>query len=157
MLPHPEVSDLSKFSADMGKFLSDVQYSFTLEPYPNGTPAQTVVTKEVDMTVETPFLLTNPDFSKTEVVKTYVHTIVVPAMDYWKQTIEGKKGDQLERMKTVRIFNPLHVLDNKILESDIDGLKIFKLYEHPDIRAQIEVMKTEFGFDEKRVRFKTTG
>ena len=37
-------------------------------------------------------LLTKPDFSKTEVVRAYVHTIVVPAMDYWKQTIEDKKG-----------------------------------------------------------------
>ena len=27
--------------------------------------------------------------------------------------------------------------------SDIDGLKIFILYEHPEIRPQIEVMKTE--------------
>ena len=34
-------------------------------------------------------------------------------------------------------------MDNKISESDIDGLKIFKLYEHPEIRPQIEVMKTE--------------
>ena len=64
-------------------------------------------------------------------------------MDYWKQTIEVKKGAQLERMKTVRIFNPLHVLGNKISESDIDGLKIFKFYEHPEIRAQIPVMNTE--------------
>ena len=46
-------------------------------------------------------------------------------------------------MKAVRIFNPLHVLVNRISVSDIDGLKIFKLYEHPDIRPQIEVMKTE--------------
>jgi hypothetical protein len=116
-----------------------------LEPYTDGTPAPTVVTKEVDMTVADPFLLAKPDFSKTEVVKTYVDTIVAPAMDYWKQTIEGKNGAQLERMKTVRIFNPpLHVLDNKISVSDIDGLKIFKFYEHPKIRAQIEVMKTEF-------------
>ena len=52
-------------------------------------------------------------------------------------------------MKTVRIFNPLHVLGNKISVSDIDGLKIFKFYEHPKIRAQIEVMKTEF------MRYKT--
>ena len=43
----------------------------------------------------------------------------------------------------MRIFNPLHVLGNKISESDIDGLKIFKFYEHPEIRPQIEVMKTE--------------
>ena len=127
----------------MGKFLSDAQYVFTLEPYPNGTPAPTVVTKEVDMTLTAPFFLTKPDFSQTEVVKSYVHTIVDPAVDYWKQTLEDKKGNQLEWMKTVCIFNPIHVLDNKISESDIDGLKIFKFYWHHDIRAQIEVMKTE--------------
>jgi hypothetical protein len=46
-------------------------------------------------------------------------------------------------MKAVRIFNPLHVLGNKISESDIDGLKKFKFYDHPDIRAEIQVMKTE--------------
>jgi hypothetical protein len=50
------------------------------------------------------------NLSKPQVVKVYAHTIVAPVMDYWKQTIEGKKGDQLERMKVVRIFNPLHVL-----------------------------------------------
>jgi hypothetical protein len=43
----------------------------------------------------------------------------------------------------VRIFNSLHVLGNKISVPDIDGLKIFKLYEHPEIRPQIEVMKSE--------------
>ena len=37
-------------------------------------------------------LLTKPDFSKTEVVKAYAHSIVAPAIDYWKQTIEDKKG-----------------------------------------------------------------
>ncbi len=113
----PEVSDLSKPS--------------TLEPYVNGTPAPSLVTKEVDMAVVAPFLLVNPDFSKAEVVKAYTHTIVAPAIDYWKKTIEGRKGDQLMRVKAVRIFNPLHVLGNKISESDIDGLKIFKFYEHP--------------------------
>ena len=35
-------------------------------------------------------------------------------------------------------------MGNKISVSDIDGLKIFKFYEHPKIRVQIEVMKTEF-------------
>ena len=55
----------------MGKFLSDSQYDFTLEPYVNGTPAPSLVTKEVDMAVVSPFLLANPDFSKTEVVKSY--------------------------------------------------------------------------------------
>ncbi len=95
------------------------------------------------MAVAAASLLVNPDFSNTEVVKSYAHSIVAPPIDYWKQTIEGKKGDQLERMKAVRIFNPLHVLGNKISESDIDGLKIFKFYEHPEIRVEIQVMKTE--------------
>ncbi len=81
---------------NMVKFLSDTQYVFDLEPYTDGTPAPTVVTNEVDMTVSTHFLLTKTDFSKTEIVKTYVGTIVAPAMDYWKQTIEDKKDDQLE-------------------------------------------------------------
>jgi hypothetical protein len=58
-----------------------------------------------------------------------------------------------------RIFKPLHVLGNRILVSDIDGLKTFKLCEHPEIwketiegkkgaqhpeiRPQIEAMKTQ--------------
>jgi hypothetical protein len=46
-------------------------------------------------------------------------------------------------MKAVRIFNPFHVLGNKISESDINGLKIFKFYDHPEIRAEIEMMKNE--------------
>jgi hypothetical protein len=54
-------------------------------------------------------------------VKAYVHTVVDPAVDYWKHTIEVKKGAQVERMKRVRIFNPLHVLTNKIWVSDIEG------------------------------------
>jgi hypothetical protein len=61
-----------------------------------------------------PFLLTNPDFSKTEMVKAYTHTVVAPAIDYWKHRIEVKKGAQVERMKRVCICNPMHVLTNKI-------------------------------------------
>ena len=56
---------------------------------------------------------------------------------------DGAGGDQLERMKAVRIFNPLHVLGNKISESDIDGLKIIKFNDHPEIGAEIEVMKKQ--------------
>lgn len=139
----PEISDLSKASTSKGKFLSDPKYAFLLEAYANGTPAPNILPKEVDMAQAAPFLLTNPDFSKTEVVKAYAHTIVAPAIDYWTRTIEVKKGAQVERMKRVRIFNPLHVLGNKISVSDIEGLKIFKLSQHPQIIPQIEVMKTE--------------
>jgi hypothetical protein len=46
-------------------------------------------------------------------IKAYAHTIVSPAIDYWKQTIEVKKGAHLARMKAVCIFNPLHVLAHK--------------------------------------------
>jgi hypothetical protein len=49
-------------------------------------------------------------------------------------------------MKRVRIFNPLHVLGNKVSEvavSDIEGMKILKLSQHPQILLKIEAMKTE--------------
>ena len=120
----PEISDVSKASTVKGKFLSEPRFVFTLEAYENGTPAHNILPKEVNIAQAAPFLLTNPDFSKTEVVKSYAHTIVAPAVDYWKHTIEVKKGDQVERMKRVRIFNPLHVLANKISVSDIEGLII---------------------------------
>ena len=47
----------------------------------------------------------------------------------------------------LRIFNRLLVLDNKISVSDIDGMKILKLYEHPEIRPQIEVIKTSVLYE----------
>ena len=56
-------------------------------------------------------------------------TIVAPAIDYWIKTIDIKKGDEVERLKTARIFNPLHVVVNKISVDDIDNLKLFKLSE----------------------------
>ena len=40
------------------------------------------------MALAGPFLLARPDLSKTEVVKEYVYTIVAPAIDYWKETLE---------------------------------------------------------------------
>ncbi len=90
-----QVSDLSKPSAATGKLsatgnlLSDAtEYAFALEANANGTPVP-VVTKEVDMAAAGPSLLTKHDFTKTEVVKANVYTIVDPASDYWKETMEG--------------------------------------------------------------------
>ncbi len=40
-------------------------------------------------------------------------------------------------------LQPAVVLGNKISVSDIDELKIFKVYEHHEIRPQIELVKTE--------------
>ena len=78
----PEISDLSKASTCKGKFLSDPTFAFTLEAYANGTPAPKILPKEVDITQAATFLLKTPDFSKTEAVKAYAHTIVAPAIDY---------------------------------------------------------------------------
>ena len=69
------------------------------------------------MSSAAPFLLVNPDFSKMDVVKAYAYTIVAPAIHYWRQTIEIKKEDQMARMKAERIFNPLHLMGNKILQT----------------------------------------
>ena len=46
-------------------------------------------------------------------------------------------------MKRVSIFNPMNVLTNKVSVSDVQGMKILKLSQHPQIMFQIEVMKTE--------------
>ena len=64
-----------------------------------------------------------------DVVKEYAHTIVSPAIDYWIKTIDIKKGDEVACFKADRIFNPLHVVVNKISVDDIDNLKLFKLSE----------------------------
>ena len=80
-----------------------------------------------------------------DVVKAYAHTIVAPAIDFWKETLEIKKGAQLARMKAVCIFNPLHVMGNKIGVANIDNLKLFKLSQHPEIRPPLEGMKAEIS------------
>jgi hypothetical protein len=51
-----------------------------------------------------------------EVVKAYAHTtsIITADVDFWKQTIEIKKGAQVARMKAARIHKPQHVMGNKI-------------------------------------------
>ena len=86
--------------------------------------------KEVDVSVPATFLLTNPDFSKMTVVKPYARTVVTPAIDYWRTTIDTKKGGEVARLKVARIFNPLHVLGNHISVAVIDSLKKFRLNEH---------------------------
>ena len=90
-----------------------------------------------------PFLLTKPDFSKMQVVKAYDHTVVAPAIDYWRTTIDKKTGAEVARLKVARIFNPLHVLGYQISVSDIDSLKILRLTEHPLIMPHIDGMKSE--------------
>jgi hypothetical protein len=140
-----EKADLSKVSVRGGKALTNSQYSFQLEPYENGAPAPTLLQPEVPVVDASPFLLTDPDFSKMDVVKAYAHTFVAPAIDYWIKTIDIKKGDEVARFKAVRIFNPLHVVVNKISVADIDNLNLFKLSDHPQIGPHIEGMKSEIN------------
>jgi hypothetical protein len=66
-----------------GKFLSDPKYAFTLEAYANlhTSSYYDKLPKEVDIAQAVPFLLTTPDFVKTEVVKDYSNNIVAPATD----------------------------------------------------------------------------
>ena len=68
---------------------------------------------------------------------------MAPAIDYWKVTMDIKKGAEVACFKVARIFNPLHVLGNQISVADIDSLKFFRLSEHPLIRPHIEGMKSE--------------
>ena len=90
-----------------------VQNRQNVENNPTTCLSQGCFKKEVDMSVAAPFPLVKPDFSKTEVVKAYVHNIVDLDMDYWKETIEVKKGSQMGRMKTVCFFNPVHTLTTR--------------------------------------------
>ena len=68
---------------------------------------------------------------------------MAPAIDYWRTTIDTKKGAEVARLKVARIFNPLHVLGYPISVADIDSLKIFRLTEHPLIIPHIDGMKSE--------------
>jgi hypothetical protein len=140
-----EKADLSKASVRGGKALTESQYSFQLEPYENGAPAPTLLQPEVPVADASPFLLTDPDFSKMDVVKAYAHTIVAPAIDYWIKTIDIKKGNEVASFKAARIFNPLHVVVNKISVVDIDNFNLFKLSDHPQIGPHIEDMKSEIN------------
>ena len=97
------------------KALTESKYAFQLEPYENGASAPTLLQPEVALSVAAPFLLTNagPDFSKMQVVKAYAHTIMAPAIDYWRTTIDQKKGAEVARFKVTRIFIPFSVFGNQ--------------------------------------------
>ena len=52
------------------------------------------------------------------VVKAYARTVVAPAIDYWRTTIDTKNGAEVARLKVARIFNPLHVMVYQISVAD---------------------------------------
>jgi hypothetical protein len=141
----PEKADLSKASVRGGKALTESKYSFQLEPYENGAPAPPLLQPEVPVADASRFLLTNPGLSKIDVVKANAHTNVSRAIDYWIKMIDIKKGDEVARFKSARIFNPLHVVVNKISVADIDKLNLFKLSKHPQIGPHIQGIKPEIN------------
>jgi hypothetical protein len=73
--------------------------------------------------------------------------------DYWRTTIDNKKGADMSRLKVARIFNLLHVLGYPISVADIDSLKIFRLTEHPLIRPHIEGMRSARGTESSGAPF----
>ena len=86
-----------------------------------------------------PFLLA-PDFTNVDYLKVLVERIVKPAAEFFKTSVEGKRGPQLQRMKTVRFFNPMHVHANgPVTVADIDGLSVLRLSREADIQKAIQV------------------
>ena len=87
-----------------------------------------------------PFLLAAPDFANVDYLKVLVERIVKPAAEFFKTSVEGKRGPQLQRMKTVRFFNPMHVHANgPVTVADIDGLSLLRLSREADIQKAIQV------------------
>ena len=90
--------------------------------------------------VAAPFVLAAPDFTNVEHLKVLVERMVRPAAEYFKTSMEGKRGTQLQRMKAVRFFNPMHVHANgPVTVADIDGLSLLRLSREADIQKAIQV------------------
>ena len=78
--------------------------------------------------------------------------VIAPAIKYFEDTMEGKRGAQLARMKAVRFLNPLHAMGNLVTEADIDGLSLFKFYNHPKVGPAITKMKSEIATYNSKVK-----
>ena len=73
-----------------------------------------------------------------------MYTIVAPDIDYCQETIKGKKGTQLARVKVVCIFNPLLSWATRSRSLTSMGWRYSScMSTRTEIRTQIEVMKTE--------------
>ena len=86
-------------------------------------------------------LLSKSDLSDVNVLLALARAVVSPAAKYFVDSMEGKRGGQLARMKAVRFFNPLHVLacGGEVTEADIDGLQLFRMHTHSKIAPMIKV------------------
>jgi hypothetical protein len=85
-------------------------------------------------------LLSSTDFRRKEVLVARAKAMIAPALEYYEKTIEGKRGEQLSRMKAVRFLDPLYVQANgDVTEAEINGLSIFRMSKHPKLVAAIKV------------------
>ena len=131
-----------------------VAHGLRLEAFDNGDPPPTIngpaepapaaaddTPAETDEApVSDTHLLAKADFKDIRYLMAVARTVVAPAAKYFEISMEGKRGAQLERMKAVRFFNPLHVLASGVVtETDIDGLSVLRLHKHPKIAPAIEV------------------
>ena len=114
-----------------------MSHGFRLEAFDDGAAAPTLSAVAPPAPA---FLLSSTNFSDLAVLIARAEAIVSPAAKYFETSLQGKRGGQLARMKSVRFFNPLHVLANSdVTEADIDGLMLFRFSEHPKLKPKIEV------------------
>ena len=116
-----------------------MQHNLRLEPFDNAAPPPTLSAVPALAESDT-HLLSSSNLSDMNVLLAHARAIVSPAAVYFEKTIEGKRGGQLARMKAVRFFNPLHVLSSgEVTETDIEGLSVLRMFEHPKLKPKIEV------------------
>ena len=134
-----------------------MEHGFRLEPFDNGAPPPTLAAAPepevipvvqgggaavgVPVVLSDTHLLSKSDLSDVNVLLALARAVVSPAAQYFLDSMEGKRGGQLARMKAVRFFNPLHVLacGGEVTEADIDGLKLFRMHTHTKIAPKIKV------------------
>ena len=140
-----------------------MQHGLRLEPFDDGAPAPTTtdvpegthtaaplaqqpaqgvpaVEGVAVSSVSDAHLLSAPDFTDIKYLLALARAIVGPAAKYFVDSMEGKRGAQLARMKAVRFFNPMHVLaSGEVTVADIDGMSLLRLSTHPKVQPAIEV------------------
>ena len=124
------------FSLDV---LLDPKHAFSIDPFDDGRPAPTGSA----VPIAPPLLLGSTDFTRMDVIEARAGAIIAPAIKYFKEAMEGKRGGQLARMKAVRFFDPLYANANLVTEADIDGLSLLRLSKHPKVAPAIVKMKEE--------------
>ena len=110
-----------------------------MEAAEDGTPPPTAPK------VAAPFLLAQSNLSDPSVLLARAEAIVSPASAYFEDRVMRKRHQQITRLKTARIFDPLYAKANKITTADIDALECFKFAKHPLIAPALQNMHSELN------------